>query len=294
MKRPFFALALLTLAALACSLLTPTQTPVSEPMAPPPQEITTEPEPEAVPTATQPAPTGLPFTYEHFSFNIPIGLANGASGASLPRLTGEDIAPWEATPGHIEISLDGYALSEKFHRPRLYVFPVVELAALQPGAAENITRLQAILASPETPLSVHDLPGIHFFNAATVFAADIQVVNFQNGSGVRALTVFGQYYAPVNNHDLFYYFQGLTSNGQYYIIAILPATHPGLQADSQPGSMPLDASFPPYPDYTTATDIDMDNYYRSMVDLLNAATPDIFAPRLDSLDELIESIQVTP
>lgn len=294
MKYPALAFSFVALVALACGLFTPVpQTaPVMEPTAPPQKE--TVPQPEEVPTPALPPQTGQPYNFEYFSFNIPDDIAGGATGQNLPPLTGDDMPPWEVTPGHLEIRLEGYALSEKFHAPRLYVFPVVGLAAVQPGAAENISRLQEILAGPGTPLSIHDLPGIHFFNAATVFASNAQVIHFQNGSGVRALAVFGQYYAPVNNHDLFYHFQGLTSNGQYYIIAILPITHPGLQADSNPGSMPVDAGFPSYPDYTTASDVEMKNYYSSMTDLLNNARPEIFTPNLARLDRMIESIQITP
>jgi hypothetical protein len=295
MKYPAFAFSLVALAALACGLLTsaPQTAPAMEPAAPPQEE--TAPQPEAIPTSTLPPQTGLPYNFEHFSFTIPDGMAGGATGQSLPPLTGDDnMPPWEVTPGHLEIRLDGYALTEKFHFPRLYVFPVVGLAAVQPGAAENISRLQEILAGPDAPLSIHDLPGIHFFNAGTVFASNAQVIHFQNGSGVRALAVFGQYYAPVNNHDLFYHFQGLTDNGQYYIIVILPITHPGLQPDSNPGSMPADAGFPAYPDYTTATDVEMGNYYSNMTDLLNNARPEIFAPNLAHLDRMMESIQITP
>lgn len=295
MKYPAFAFSLIALAGLACNLLTPAPqaAPAAEPAAP--QQEETMPQPEAIPTATLPPQTSLPFNFEHFSFNIPEGVASGATGQSLPPLTGdENTPPWEVTPGHLEIRLDGYSLSEKFHTPRLYVFPVVGLAAVQPGAAENINRLQEILAAPDAPFSIHSLPGIHFFNAGTVFAANTQIVRFQNGSGVRALAVFGQYYAPVSNHELFYHFQGLTDNGQYYIIAILPITHPGLQADSNPGSAPADAGFPTYPDYTTATDVEMESYYSNMTDLLNTALPEIFAPNLARIDQMMESIQVTP
>jgi hypothetical protein len=62
---------------------------------------------------------------------------------------------------------------------------------------------------------------VPFFNAAQVFASNIKVISFQNGKGVRFLTEYAQHAASANNHNLFYYFQGLTGDGAYYIIAIL-------------------------------------------------------------------------
>ncbi|MEO8354588.1 MAG: hypothetical protein ABI621_01610 [Chloroflexota bacterium] len=42
----------------------------------------------------------------------------------------------------------------------------------------------------------------------------MQVINFQNGRGIRFLTQYAQYPAPINNHELFYHFQGLTNDGK--------------------------------------------------------------------------------
>ncbi|MCG2783651.1 MAG: hypothetical protein L6461_00950 [Anaerolineae bacterium] len=286
----------LLLATLACNFgvpapeITATETPPTS--APPvdtlPPAVTVE-----VPTESPTALSGLARTCQNVSLIIPEGLAAEIECQVLPPLSGEEVAPWEASPGHIEIALSGYALADKFHRPRLYIFPVVGLAAVQPEAAENISRVQTILANPAGQFSKADLPGVHLFNAGAVFASNIDALNFQSGAGVRALTVFGQYYAPANNHDLFYHFQGLTDNGQYYIIAILPVTHPGLQADSNEGSLPPAGEFPVYPGFSAA-EADMENYYKTITDLLGVAASETFSPSLADLDALITSIAVTP
>lgn len=295
MKRLFLFLALFAIATMACNLLTPQpipSEPVTEPI--PPQDVPVQPDP--LPTATTPPEPTAPqpgFRFEQVSLTLPPGLAAGASGLSIAPAQGEEVAPWEVTPGHIEINLDGYIHADKFHRARLLVFPVVGLAAAQPSAAENITRLQTLLANPSAPLSIYDLPGIHFFNAGAVLAANTRVIGFQNGSGVRSLAIYGQYFAPANNDELFYHFQGLTENGQYYIIAILPLTHPGLQADSQEGSLPPSGEFPVYPGFS-ATDVDLQNYYSTVTSLLTSASPDSFSPSLNDLDALIESILIAP
>ncbi|HEX9387675.1 MAG TPA: hypothetical protein VF918_15235, partial [Anaerolineales bacterium] len=63
------------------------------------------------------------------------------------------------------------------------------------------------------------------------------MISFQNGQGVRFLTEYAQYAASANNHDLFYHFQGLTRDGAYYIIAILPITVPVLAETSDGGAV---------------------------------------------------------
>ncbi len=297
MKHIHIALVMLVLAALACNFGASRPTPPTPTVAPLPQTAQDPAPATDEPTATVEPQTppfpGQPFAYDILTGTIPPGLASNISGETFAQALGDDLPPWEVTPGHIEIGLDGYILSEKFHRPRLYVFPVFGLAAAQQGAASNINRLNEILSNPGAPLTAQNLPGVHFFNAGAVFAANAQIIPFQNGSGVRALTIYAQYFAPANNEDLFYHFQGLSDNGQTYIIAILPVTHPGLPRDSQDEAMPPGSNFPAFPGYE-ASEQALADYYRTVSDLLTAAAPDSFSPSLNDLDSLIQSLLVGP
>ena len=63
-----------------------------------------------------------------------------------------------------------------------------------------------------------------------MFLSKPEYLKFENGSGVRYLTMYGQGFAPINNHDLFYSFQGLTADGRYWVSVIMPVNHPSLQA----------------------------------------------------------------
>ncbi|MDX9993530.1 MAG: hypothetical protein RBS68_15920 [Anaerolineales bacterium] len=292
MQRISLVLVCLLFATLACNFGA-APTPVPPATEPPPG-----PEIEPSPTlpATLEAPTavsGLERTCQNVRLIIPQGLATEIECRQAPPLSGEEVAPWEATPGHLEIDLVGYSLADKFHSPRLYVFPAVDLVAVQPAAAESIGRLQAILANPGVQPTSEQLPGVHFFNAAGVFKSNIALTNFQNGAGLRSLSVYAQYSAPANNYDLFYHFQGLTANGQYYLIAILPITHPGLQADPERDSLPPAGDFPVFPGFS-ATEAEITSYYLTVANLLDAAAPDSFSPSLADLDALIASIVITP
>jgi hypothetical protein len=220
-------------------------------------------------------------------------LASGARGLQIPRAEGEEVAPWEVTPGHIQLKLEGYSLQGKFHEPQIYVYPALEYAEMYPPAFESIRRLDNILYTPGGPsLDADQLPVIPFFNAAQVFDSNAQVISFQNGQGVRFLTEYAQSAASVNNHELFYHFQGVTRDGAYYIIAILPITAPVLAETSDAGA-PLPPGAVPYP-YLADPNADMQAYYYSVTGVLNATPAEAFTPTISQLDSLIQSMRITP
>jgi hypothetical protein len=240
----------------------------------------------AGPTEVPVEASGTPVSFEYASFVMPGGLADGADAETVPAVAGDSGSPWEAAPAHLRFMLTGYKLQDKFHEPEIFIYPADEFAQANSNAAEQIDRVKRILGGL-TPMQ-ETLPHVPFFNAAPLLAANIKILPFQNGSGVRALTQYAQYSAPVNNRELFYHFQGLTSDNQYYVIAILPITAPILPEDEK-----ADATVPeggvPIP-----TDIGpSDTYYVSVTEKLNSLAPDAYQPSLNALDALIESLLVT-
>jgi hypothetical protein len=242
----------------------------------------------------QPSPSGsTEATFGRLSLVIPSSVANGASGKEFPRFDAEDAPYWQKTPGHLQVMLsDYYVLQGKFHQPQIYVYPAQAYAEIVPGAFESLRRVNNIVYGPGGTISADQLPAIPFFNAAQVFASNIKVIPFQNGSGVRFITQYAQNAAPVNNHELFYHFQGVTRDGMYYIIAIFPITAPVLAETGDPG-----AAIPPggivYPDINDPN-TDFSGYYASITDLLNATSNETFSPSINQLDLLIQSMQVAP
>jgi hypothetical protein len=246
----------------------------------------------AASTSQPPSVDGVSVTYGPLGFDLPSGIAGGFVGNQFPRAEGDNVAPWEVTPGHTRITLDGYLLQGKFHQPQIFVYPATEYALMYPAAFESIHRLNNILYSPDAPNLSEPLPGVPFFNAAQIFASNVQAISFQGGSGVRFVTQYAQNAMPVNNHELFYHFQGLSRNGAYYIIAIFPVTAPVLAESNDPGAV-LPPGGIPYPDIIN-TDVGTQGYYVSVTDLLNATSPDAFTPSLNQLDALIQSMLIAP
>ena len=247
----------------------------------------------AIPTALPPTSTGTVVTFGSLTLVVPPGVASGASGSEYPRFDSEDAAWWQKTPGHLQIMLgDYYVLQGKFHQPQVYVYPAQAYAELVPPAFESIHRLNNILGIPGVSISADQLPAVPFFNAQQVFASNIQTISFQNGTGVRFLTEYAQYAAPVNNHELFYHFQGITHDGAYYIMAILPITVPVLAETSDAEAL-LPHGGIAYPDITDPN-ANWQGYYAAVTNLLNTTPPDTFTPSVNQLDLLIRSMLITP
>lgn len=281
-----------TVVVLACGLIEPTALPFADGAA-----IDLTPSaPEQLEAATQfgsePAGEGTSFPFPGGRLVIPPSLAGGATVEIVPAVDEQSGAPWDVAPEYVKISFQGYPLQGKFFQPQLLIYPAAEYSAGSEAAAQSIQSLQAILANPSAALNERALPHLPFANAAQVFAAQIQPVSFRNGQGVRSLTEYAQYVATVNNHDLFYHFQGLTENGESYVVAILPVNADFLAADSDPAS-PLPAGGIPFPGYDITDESQFLAYYQSVTDLLNAAPTDQLEPSLASLDALIQSLEVT-
>ena len=247
----------------------------------------------ALSTAPVPFTDGTQVFYGPLSLVLPMGLASGISGSQIERADGSDLPYWELTPGHTVIKLEGYLLQGKSHQPQIYVYSATGYAELFPGAFESMHRLRNVMNASPATISEDQLPAVPFFNAAQVFASNIQPVSFQNGGGIRFLTEYAQYAASVNNQDLFYQFQGFSNDGEYYIIAILPITMPML-ADTSDGGAPLPAGGIPYSYFTDGGNFNAESYYAAVTDLLNATPSDAFSPTISKLDALVQSITITP
>ena len=304
-KKILLALSILTLISLACGLTidlkpgaevpTAENTPVLviDPPTPTPEVFIALTQAIPATPTVQPSPaTNTLVTFGRLSLEIPSSVANGASGTDIAPIIAEDAPYWEKTPGHLQVSLDDYyILQGKSHRPQIYVYPALEYAQLVPAAFESMHRLRNALYAPEA-VGADQLPAVPFFNAAQVFASNVQPISFQNGSGIRFVTEYAQGFVSINNQDLFYHFEGFTDDGNYYIVAVLPVTSQ-LLAESNDLDAPLPAGGIPFPDLASA-DPDLQGYFDAVATLLDAQPSESFSPSLSQLDVLIQSMWVAP
>ncbi|MDH5506537.1 MAG: hypothetical protein OEZ02_04890, partial [Anaerolineae bacterium] len=193
------------------------------------QAVEDSPQPPAEAQATDVPPTDAPdISYEGVSFSYDEAIAQFVNVETIAAVTDGEGPSWAVAPEHYRFSFVDYALADRFHEARILIYPTAEFEAANPQAANVVAALKAVLQSKPTS-TAENLPFLPIWNAGALIQTNLGYVDFPGGSGVRYLTQHGQAYWPINNHDLFYTFQGLTSDGQYYIAAILPVSNPVLQ-----------------------------------------------------------------
>ncbi|MBV6395453.1 MAG: hypothetical protein HFACDABA_01029 [Anaerolineales bacterium] len=245
------------------------------------------------PTATAAPPNGIPISFQHVRFIIPEGLALGANAEVVPLAGEENSAPWDVAPEHIRFELYGY--NDQLAKARamdILVYPAQEYARMSVGGGRSLSELQAFLAAPGAPIIEKNLPTVPFFNAAQMIAAQVKQVNFASGTGVRMMVEYGQAVGAISNSATLYHFQGLTSDGMYYIVAILPLGASILINGGDPLAPPPPGGVQ-FPGYTTLNPSDYESYFQAVTSALNSADPTVFSPSLETLDALMESITIS-
>lgn len=249
---------------------------------------------EAADNPTQ--PSGMPISFQNISFTIPEGLATGAQSEIVPRFedTG-DIPYWSVAPEYVRFVLARTSTFQSNFDFEINVIPADEYIQMNEAAAERIPLLQQKLTSG-------DLSGITVlppFNAGLVIDAQPTKVDFQNGSGIRAIQQYHQAPVPITNDYLIYTYQGITQDGKYYVSIVAPIRAAFL----------IDQTYNPDPNATTPTPIvpeggfvfpdiiefdnpEFEQYYQAVTEKLSQSTADQFTPSLSVLDALVQSILV--
>ena len=260
---------------LAVSLLVSACSPAA---ASPGPTATSAPVATLEPAATM-APTAVPATNNSLNFSLDTGsLATGFQTETVTAVSASDAPYWEVLPEYTRVTLEGYPISNHLMQPQLFIYPVEELRTVNEGAGMIVDSLQTLIQSPQ---EITPMPFLPLFNAAQVMHAHVQYLDFKNGQGLRYLTEFDQGILPINNYELIYTYQGLTSDGKYYVAAVLPVTHPSLPADGTvTGNEP--------PEFTS----DFPAYLANVVNTLNPQAANTFTPDLTQLDAMMSSLEV--
>ena len=247
-------------------------------------------------SATSPASNGTDISDMGTSFSYPLGLANGTQEEFVPQSSSDGI--WKS-PAHAQFTLQGYPLQNTTYQPQILIYPADQYAQLGDQQRSIIERLQNILNTQNfSPQPIPDmfitnrpqegLPFLPLQGAGQVFHAQEKFLSFQNGSGIRYVTQLGQAAFPlINNQDIFYTFQGLTSDGKYYVSIIMPINLPYLAANYGPDAYinPTDVqNADKYPGYVSDT--------IARLNQPEGEGTNPYAPSLASLDTLIQSLLV--
>lgn len=225
-------------------------------------------------TEAPPSSQRVGYDYDGVSFSFDPSLATTVMPETVPAET--EFMP---TPQHRRMTFLDYTLPDTFHDAQIMIYPMQEYINMDPSIGDRVATLQQMLNSRSTSNLPDPLPFFTNWNAGQVMATQVEFVDFQNGSGVRYLTQYGQAAYPINNDDMFYTFQGITSDNKWLISAVLPASNILLQGAD---SMTQDQAF--YDNFA--------NYVAETEALLDFQPPDAFTPNLTLLDDLIRTLLV--
>jgi hypothetical protein len=246
-------------------------------------------DPTTAPSPTPAAPAGNAFAFNGVEVTIPTAVASGASGKIVAASRGEDLPEFAINPPYSEIKLTGYPAQNDYFQGMIQVFPVADYEQISQVAGQRVQAMQALLAQkPAAP--DQEMPVLPVYNAAQILRAQVQYASFQNGAGVRFVTMYSQGLMPATNKEVFYTYQGLTSDGAYWVSAILPVNAAFLPADSNSAGNPP-AGGVPFP--VNPGEAQAKAYYQAVADRMHATAASQFTPSLEALDAMMQSLRVT-
>lgn len=251
--------------------------------------------PSATPETVEETPTAKPAPnayYEGISFNYDPKITKGVTAETIAASgpAGDDMPYFGVNPREYHFIFEGYQVEKHFHDPQIIIFKINEYKQLMDISGEEnpVARIlkqfnQLLTDRPSD--SSGSLPFLPLWNAGQIFHAQYKYLDFQNGEGMRYVLEMGQAAAPAVNDLLFYTYQGMTKDKVYYVIAILPVTHPDLPA-SYEEAMKNQSNQNFYDDFNT--------YILNIREKLNGYSPDSFQPSLNDLDAMMESLKINP
>jgi len=174
------------------------------------------------------------------------------------------------------------------NRPSILIFAAADIKRIlkeENDPQGEINLLQDILTTQPQTLRL-PLP-LAYDGVAQTIAAVVGYPKSEHGLGVRFVANYTQNYVPILAKDLIYTYQGLTSDGRFYIRVEFPV-HSNVLAKTRDE----DEDFSKI-DMGKAEDAAQWNtYYDKITAKLNAAAPNTFSPPLSMLDALVQSIIV--
>jgi hypothetical protein len=230
-------------------------------------------------------------TFNNFSFKV---ASNFAPNVNIVQFAGDpkDIQqPGGPEVPHTEFVLyNGETALSPFEAPAVirlykaqgfagYDFPQQRFDQLKELLDKRPDLKQYMEIKPDNT-SENSLPFMPVFGAAQVIRARAQYVETAAVKGISYLTVYRQDVSPFSSDEFLYTFQGLSTDGEYYISASFR-----LSTSLFPKEIPTDFD---YDKFTT----NFTQYLADSVDKLNNAKPGDFTPELSVFDEIVASFMV--
>ncbi|BAU42853.1 hypothetical protein [Leptolyngbya sp. O-77] len=171
----------------------------------------------------------------------------------------------------------------------LKIYSVNGLRAMYAGYRQELQAMNQVINGLRTILTqrpfyinrpIGVLPPV---SGDEVLRSQMEYLRFGEGSGLRFVGVYKYDVSPILSNELVYIFQGLTTDGRYYVSLSQP-----LLTSVLPATAPLTA------DQYDAFVADYETYLRRVAQQLNMQDSSGFFPNLTLLDSLVRSLRIQP
>jgi hypothetical protein len=228
-------------------------------------------------------------SYAGISFEYDTSLASAVTARTIPaERAGPQTPSWLLHPEYVEFEFTGYPAVGDWE-PTISIYPVkssyrelylpeepVDFWANGVDALRSLLRQKPDLGRSVDPRSGNQaLPFLPTINAAQVNTWKRDYLGFSYGSGIRYLLEMAQDLAPASSQNTFYTYQGLSSDGKYYVSARFPAF----------------LAAPPAP-WDGSAGQTTDTYNLQVGAKIEQARGSEFKPNLDLLDGIVRSLRV--
>lgn len=240
---------------------------------------TLPPEP-AAPTSTLPPSTQPAEQQNAAEGEIQVSydetIAQNVVAETIPAEPQGEFLEWSGNPEYVLLSISDPI-------GKIAIYPVDVYRAVSAFAQETLDELAFFLENKPAVAAWGCIPTTFISCDHQEMRANVNFLDFQNGSGVRSVAVYAfQDWAAINNENIEYSFEGLTQDGRYYIQAHFAIRNPVLP-DSD-WDIPNNA-------YSDTTGQVFQDYVVGKEDQLWAASEN-YQPPLSLLDALMGSLKV--
>jgi hypothetical protein len=211
---------------------------------------------------------------EHVTIDLQV-MAARFSGKIVPAMPNQ----WKSSifmngaPEHLQFAFGNDHLSGavRYRERQLLLYPINAYRELfgstsreQDKFDKKIKLLQQLIANSSESFT-EVIPVLPPIEGMQVFWSQIRYLVFAEGAGVRFVTRYAMEASPTTNENIFYTFQGLTTDGRYYIAVFYPIT---------------------------AKDLPETAVILTTTNFLNRLASAGFTPDLAKLDDMIKSLRV--
>ncbi len=229
-----------------------------------------------------------------FSYNLQVfGEVEAEEIPELP-LGGEDYKPDSVVPQHLLFKLK---TSNSERQTEIYIFPIADYRRMYVVSKDMTKAFDDELkglrkAIKDKNIRVkNQIPFIPFWDGSQTFLSKVKNFPFKSGRGIFFLTQFDIETSMINNDGLTYYFEGITSDEKFYILARFPVGVSFLplgHTEKFEGYVVPERGF-------IKTDEELKEYKKYISKLstrLENLPSDKYEPNLKYLEEIISSLKI--